>query len=128
MLFIYYYYYYDNDNDNLREFGFVYDRNLGDARVKVGSEREAASPPNRRRNPGEIPAKSTARKIDSFSIGNSRGGSPFLRPELALPRGKKCFSDAKHSPIAARDLAVLFSAKIGTASGTFFEKQIMLDI
>ena len=89
--------------------------------MKVGSEREAASPSNRSK-PERNPAKSTARKIDSFSKGNFPGGSSFLRPELALPRGKKCFSDATNSPIAARALAVLFSAKIGIASETFFEK------
>ena len=34
----------DNNNNNLRE--LFYDRNPGDARVKVGSERKVASSPN----------------------------------------------------------------------------------
>ena len=39
-----YYHCYNNDDHNLRE--LFYDRNPGDARVKVGSDRQAASSPN----------------------------------------------------------------------------------
>ena len=82
--------------------------------MKVGSEREAASSPCRQvpeQVPGNPPppnldsggsssgANLSARKIDSFSIGNSRGGSPFLRPELALPRGDLRFCRTKKLPM-----------------------------
>ena len=86
-----------------------YDRNLGDARVKVGSERIVAASPNRR----QIAANSGARKIDGFLMGFSARVPLFRRPELALPQGFCISHVCQKALMSGRDLADTFLGKIG---------------
>ena len=89
----------------------AYDRNLGDVRVKVGSERIAASPPNRRQIPP--PGKSIV-----IACGISARVPLFRRPELALPPRHFVFFVFLNVCLLSRGRGDFFSKIIGTDTQT----------